>query len=97
MKIENIKLVVACISKDIYMAKINKDSMMDIDNRRVATEEVLRAAAEWFIANRKTLCKFNGYGTLAWIPDNGHTTEEIKAHLNKLQEDEWNGDKPSWN
>ncbi|WP_419964964.1 DUF7446 family protein, partial [Staphylococcus pseudintermedius] len=57
MKIENIKLVVACISKDIYMAKINKDSMMDIDNRRVATEEVLRAAAEWFIANRKTLCK----------------------------------------
>ncbi|EGQ1277978.1 DUF7446 family protein [Staphylococcus pseudintermedius] len=88
MKIENIKLVVACISKDIYMAKINKDSMMDIDNRRVATEEVLRAAAEWFIANQKTSCKFNGYGTLAWIPDNRYTTEEIKTHLNKLQEDE---------
>ncbi|EMZ6985494.1 hypothetical protein AADH56_000862 [Staphylococcus pseudintermedius] len=88
MKIENIKLVVASISKDIYMAKINKDSTMDIDNRRVATEEVLRAAAEWFITNQKTLCKFNGYGTLAWIPDDRHTTEEIKAHLNKLQEDE---------
>ncbi|NKM75280.1 hypothetical protein [Staphylococcus pseudintermedius] len=88
MKIENIKLVVASISKDIYMAKINKDSMMDIDNRRVATEEVLRAAAEWFIANQKTSSKFNGYGTLAWIPDNRYTTEEIKTHLNKLQEDE---------
>ncbi|HEC2158294.1 hypothetical protein B5C01_10720 [Staphylococcus delphini] len=87
MKIENIKLVVASISKDIYMTKIDKDQTMDIDNRRVATEDVLRAAAEWFIANQKTMCKFNGHGTLVWIPENGHTTEEIKAHLNKLQEE----------
>ncbi|HAR5802679.1 TPA: hypothetical protein I1516_001069 [Staphylococcus pseudintermedius] len=87
MAYEKIKLVYAFMSGDIYMARIKDDGLMDTRNRRVATEDVLRAAAEWFVGNKKTLCKFNGYGTLAWIPENGHTTEEIEVHLNKLQEE----------
>ena len=41
MAYENIKLVVAGVSGDIYLAKV-KDGIMDTNYRRVATDDVLR-------------------------------------------------------
>lgn len=52
MAYENIKLVVAGVSGDIYLAKA-KDGIMDTNYRRVATDDVLRSATEWFLKNKK--------------------------------------------
>lgn len=47
MAYENLKLVVAGVTGDIYLAKA-KDGIMDTTYRRVATEDVLSSATEWF-------------------------------------------------
>ena len=49
MAYENIELVVAAITGDIYMTRTKDDGAMDTNNRRIATNDVMRAAAEWFI------------------------------------------------
>ena len=49
MAYEKIKLVYALMSGDIYMARINDDGTMNLRNRRIATDDVMKAAAEWFI------------------------------------------------
>lgn len=85
MAYEKVQLVVAFMTGDIYMAKIKEDGVMDTRNRRIATDDVMRAAAEWFIKNNKTVAHFNGHGTLAWIPENDYTPKEIKEHIDKLK------------
>lgn len=59
MAYENIKLVVAGVSGDIYLAKA-KDGIMDTKYRRVATDDVLISATEWFRKNKKTSVHFEG-------------------------------------
>lgn len=59
MAYENIKLVVAGVSGDIYLAKA-KNGIMDTNYRRVATDDVLRSATEWFRKNKKTSVHFEG-------------------------------------
>lgn len=86
MAYEKVELVVAMMTGDIYMARIKDDGVMDTRNRRIATDDVMRAAAEWFISNKKTVAHFNGHGTLAWIPESNHTPKEIKEHIDKLKD-----------
>ena len=52
MAYENLKLVVADVSGEIYLSRILKNGFMG-DNRRVATEDCLRATTEWFMKNDK--------------------------------------------
>ncbi|EAD2079576.1 DUF7446 family protein [Listeria monocytogenes] len=52
MAYENVKLVYAVMSGNIYMARLLKNNIIST-SRRVATEEVLIAATEWFIGNKK--------------------------------------------
>lgn len=59
MAYENLKLVVAGVTGDIYLAKA-KDGIMDTTYRRVATEDVLSSATEWFRKNEKANIHFEG-------------------------------------
>ncbi|HAX1514292.1 TPA: hypothetical protein JX898_001354 [Enterococcus faecium] len=52
MAYENLQLVVAGVSGDIYLAKA-KDGIMDTNYRRVATNDVLVATTEWFIRGKR--------------------------------------------
>lgn len=93
MAYEKIKLVCAFMSGDIYMARIKEDGSMDMRNRRVATDDVIRASAEWFIKNKKTVAHFKGAGTLAWIPEQEDLSpKEIKEYIDKLKKLEDNND-----
>ena len=86
MAYENIELIVAAITGDIYMTRTKDDGAMDTNNRRIATNDVMRAAAEWFISNGKTVAHFGGHGTLAWVPaKEGLTPQEVKAHIDQLK------------
>lgn len=73
--IEQIELVTAALSGDIYMAEIEKNGTMNVETRKLATEDVLRAAAEWFISNKETEINFDGHGKLKWVAE---TEEETK-------------------
>ncbi|HAB7745322.1 TPA_asm: hypothetical protein GYP43_02990 [Listeria monocytogenes] len=53
MAYENVKLVYALMSGDIYMARLLSNNVMSTSSRRIATNEVLIAATEWFIGNKK--------------------------------------------
>lgn len=87
MAYENVELVIAMLSGDVYMARINKDGSMDTRNRRIATDDVLRAAGEWFIANKKAAAHFKDTGWLCWIPKNEKmTTQDIKEYINKISD-----------
>lgn len=72
MAYENLQLVVAGVSGDIYLAKA-KDGIMDTNYRRVATNDVLVATTEWFIGNNKKLIQFeadeNGRHSLFYTND----------------------------
>lgn len=57
MAYEKVKLVVAGLSGEIYMARMNKSGFMSA-SRRVATEDCLRATTEWFIANKKKSIRY---------------------------------------
>ncbi|MCG1579484.1 hypothetical protein K4Q20_05890 [Staphylococcus epidermidis] len=78
MAYEKIKLVYALMSGDIYMARINDDGTMNLRNTRIATDDVMKAAAEWFIGNKKTVAHFGGHGTLAWIPEKDGLSPRVK-------------------
>lgn len=84
--IDDLEVVLAAISRDLYLSEVESDSMMNTDKRKVFTEEVLRAAAEWFIANEKSLIHFKGHGRLAWIPDSENlTNQEVEDLINNMK------------
>lgn len=76
MAYENIKLVVAGVSGDIYLAKA-KDGIMDTNYRRVATDDVLSSATEWFRKNKKASVHFEGLDSN--IHSLFYTNDEEKA------------------
>lgn len=67
--INDIQLVIAAVTGDIYMADIEEEGMMNTFYRRVATKDVQIAMAEWFIKSEKNEIKFPNHGTLKWIPE----------------------------
>ncbi|MFC6292490.1 hypothetical protein BHU61_06620 [Macrococcus epidermidis] len=69
MAYEKVKLVVAFMTGEIYMARISDKGIMDNKNRRIATDDVLNATAEWFIKNKKKSSSWEGHGKLVWIPE----------------------------
>ena len=69
MAYENLELVYAMISGDIYLTKVNKGGVMSTSQRRVATNDVLRAATEWFIGNEKTMIGYDGGHRLFYTND----------------------------
>lgn len=73
--IEQIELVTAALSGDIYMAEIENNGTMNVETRKVATEDVLRAAAEWFISNNETEARFEGHGKLKWVAETEENTK----------------------
>ena len=68
MAYEKVELVIAGLTGDIYMSRINKNGTMS-DNRRKITKEAQTVVAEWFIANKKEEVNFEGFGKLLWIPE----------------------------
>lgn len=85
--IEKLEIVSAAISRELYLAEVESDSTMNTDKRKVFTEEVLRAAAEWFIANDKTVAHFSGHGWVAWIPENENiTSQEVKDYISNIKD-----------
>lgn len=67
MAYENIELVVAAITGDIYMTRTKDDGAMDTNNRRIATNDVMRSSRMVYF-KWKTVAHFGGHGTLAWVP-----------------------------
>lgn len=66
--INDIRLVLAAITGDIYLADIEEAGIMNTFYRRVATKDVQIAMAEWFIKNDKNEISFPEHGTLKWEP-----------------------------
>lgn len=62
MAYENLELVIAGLSGEIYLAKVNKSGAMS-DSRRIATEDCQRATAEWFMKNKKKMVRFGADST----------------------------------
>ncbi|MBC1420146.1 DUF7446 family protein [Listeria fleischmannii] len=52
MAYENLKLRNAMVSGEIYLARETNDGLMG-NSRRIITDEVLNATADWFLANKK--------------------------------------------
>ena len=88
MAYEKVKLVVASLSGEIYMARINKDGTMS-DSRRNAKEDVLRATTEWFMTNKKKMVSY-GQQPNGETPSLFYTSdkEKIERILEILQEDD---------
>lgn len=86
MAYENLKLVVAMLSGDIYLARILKDGSMS-DSRRIATDDCLRATTEWFMANNKKMISYsedsNGKKPTLFYTDDKEKAQKI---LEILQE-----------
>lgn len=80
MAYENLELVYAMMSGDIYLTKVNKGGIMSTSQRRVATEDVLRATTEWFIGNKKTMIIYEGGHRLFYTNDESKA-ERIMAIL----------------
>lgn len=57
MAYEKVKLVVAGISGDIYMARVLKEGLMS-DSRRKVTDECLVATTEWFMRNNQKMIQY---------------------------------------
>lgn len=77
MAYENLQLVIAGLSGEIYLSKINKGGVMS-DSRRVATEDVQRAATEWFMSNKKKMISY-GIGKDGKKPTLFFTDDKEKA------------------
>ena len=88
MAYENVKLVLAGLSGEIYMARMNKSGFMG-ESRKIATEDCLRATTEWFMKNKK---KVIHYGELpnGEKPHVFYTSDSEKANriIQILKEDE---------
>lgn len=91
---EDKEIVVAFLSGEIYLAKVEENDVMHNDERVKITRDVLRAAAEWFISNNAKGIKQEGY----YADDHEnkhsylfHTTDGEKAEKIKeiLKDDEY--------
>ena len=61
------KLVVAAISKEIYLAKILKSGMMS-DSKREFTTEAVRSVMEWFLLNKHKVINMKKHdGEKVWM------------------------------
>lgn len=87
MAYENLQLVIAGISGEIYLAKVNNDGAMS-DSRRVATADCQRATAEWFMSNKKKMISYGvdskGKKPTLFFTDDADKSKRI---LEILQED----------
>ena len=52
MAYEKLRLVTASVSGDIYLSK-TKDGLMDVNSRRVITDEAIQAVTDWFYVNKR--------------------------------------------
>lgn len=68
ISIDDIQLVLAAITGEIYLADIEEEGTMNTFYRRVATKDVQIAMAEWFIKNQVNEISFPEHGTLKWEP-----------------------------
>lgn len=59
MAYEKLRLVTASVSGDIYLGKA-KDGLMDVNYRRVITDEAIQAVVDWFYVNKKKTVQFKG-------------------------------------
>ncbi|EOV2990254.1 hypothetical protein ACOMT6_003049 [Enterococcus faecalis] len=59
MAYEKLRLVTALLSGDIYLGKA-KDGLMDVNYRRVITDEAIQSVADWFYVNKKNTVQFKG-------------------------------------
>ena len=61
------KLVVAAISKEIYLTKILKSGMMS-DSKRNFTTEAVRSVMEWFLLNKHKVINMKKHdGEKVWM------------------------------
>ncbi|EMW5334138.1 hypothetical protein HRE94_11905 [Enterococcus faecalis] len=56
---KNYALVTASVSGDIYLSE-TKDGLMDINYRRVITDEAIQAVTDWFFVNKRKTVRFKG-------------------------------------
>jgi hypothetical protein len=69
MAYENLRLMVAGLSNDIYLGTMMKNEKMPVMNakRRVFTNQVIRACAEHMMGLEEGQCyEFPGHGKLMW-------------------------------
>ncbi|BDX45389.1 DUF7446 family protein [Enterococcus faecalis] len=59
MTYEKLRLVTALVSGDIYVGKV-KDGLMDVNCRRVITDEAIQVVTDWFFINEKKTVRFKG-------------------------------------
>ena len=61
------KLVVAAISKEIYLTKILKSGMMS-DSKREFTTEAVRSVMDWFLLNKHKVINMKKHdGEKVWM------------------------------
>lgn len=90
MSYENLKLVNAAFSGDIYLTRISEDGIMG-DNRRIITNECLHATVNWFYHNKKGFTNWeakDGTHPHLFFTRDLNKAERIKAIL---EEDEGAG------
>ncbi|MBO1106103.1 hypothetical protein FQT01_12445 [Enterococcus faecalis] len=59
MAYEKLRLVTASVSGDIYLSK-TKDGLMDVNSRRIITDEAIQAVTDWFFVNKRKTVRFKG-------------------------------------
>ncbi|EHU9673191.1 hypothetical protein PSH01_05345 [Enterococcus faecalis] len=59
MVYEKLRLVTALLSGDIYLGKA-QDGLMDVNYRRVITDEAIQAVTDWFFVNKGKTVRFKG-------------------------------------
>jgi len=88
MAYENLKMLVAGMSGEIYLTKVLKSGLMG-ETRRIATSDCLRATTEWFMKNEKKMIAYehNSKGKKPYLfyTDNPEKAERI---LNILKEEQ---------
>ncbi|MBX0320118.1 DUF7446 family protein [Shouchella clausii] len=86
MAYENLKLKIAALSGEIYLARVNKNGMMS-ESRRIATDDCIAATTEWFIKNKKNVVVFeeqcNGLQPSLFYTDDADKSKRIEAILNE--------------
>ena len=85
MAYENIELVVAAITGDIYMTRTKDDGAMDTNNRRIATNDVMQQQNGLF--QMENSCSFWwSWNVSLGSSKEGLTPQEVKAHIDQLKE-----------
>lgn len=88
MAYENLKLVIAGASGEVYLARLNKGNVMS-NSRRVITNDCLLASTEWFMKNKRKMIRYGDQGD-GMVPTLFYTADPDKAAriLSILQEGE---------